>query len=94
MWNDTRIQDLNQDIAHLLPGEPIHIGYNEGNTASLAEVVKSALSSFSPEFEAALALANHTWSLMPPALDGRASEAGFYDRDRVQFLAVRPCAPD
>jgi hypothetical protein len=92
MWNDTRIKDLNGPIANKLPGEKIHMAYNEGNNVSLAEVMKIALEKFSPDFQAALERANRSWSLLPPALEGRSNETGVFDEDRLQFLTV-PLSP-
>jgi ABC-type phosphate transport system substrate-binding protein len=77
MWNDQRIRDLNPpEVAAKLPAATITLGYNANSRFSVAEVFKVALSSFSERFRTALAAANDSFALMPPALAGNAFEAG------------------
>jgi hypothetical protein len=91
MWNDTRIKTLNPTIASKLPAAPISLAYNINNAFSLAEGFKVAVSSFSSVFRTALAAANNSFDLMPPALAGRAVEAG-ESKNRTAWVLVRlPC---
>jgi hypothetical protein len=48
-WNDQRIKDLNSDIAHLLPDEPILVATATGNSA-VGQLFTDMLSSTVPEF--------------------------------------------
>jgi ABC-type phosphate transport system substrate-binding protein len=76
-WNDQRIKDLNAPaLAAKLPSAVITLGYKVDSTITVAEVFKRALSSFSVEFRTALAAANDSFDLMPPALAGHAVDAG------------------
>jgi hypothetical protein len=88
MWNDTRIKTLNPTIASKLPAAPISLAYNINNAFSLAEGFKVAVSSFSSVFRTALAAANNSFDLMPPALAGRAVEAG-ESKNRTAWVLVR-----
>jgi hypothetical protein len=94
-WNDSRIQALNPPAVNAkLPGADITLGYSINNVLSFAEVFKVALSSFSDVFRAALASADGSFALMPPALAGRATEAGTTSANRttwVQVHAERVC---
>ncbi len=85
-WNDTRIKALNPAIANKLPGADILIGYNENIAISLPEVFKIALERFSEDFAIALAAANRTWALMPPAQRGTAVAAGGSTVARLAWL--------
>lgn len=87
MWNDTRIKTLNPTIASKLPAAPISLAYNINNAFSLAEGFKVAVSSFSSVFRTALAAANNSFDLMPPALAGRAVEAG-ESKNRTAWVLV------
>jgi hypothetical protein len=89
MWNDTRITQRNSAlVASKLPGLPIILGYHEDNNVSVAEVVKQALQSFSPEFKEALFHAEYLWANMTPTLQGRGFDNGVYDSDKIEFLSV------
>jgi hypothetical protein len=84
-WNDQRLKTLNPTIANKLPNALITIGLNENTAISLVEVLKLALESFSPEFKAALAVANRTWAGMPPA---QRVSAGSSTAARLSWLKV------
>jgi hypothetical protein len=71
-----------------LPAATITLGYNIANALSFAEVFKVALSSFSSTFRTALAAANDSYALMPPALAGHATDAGGTTALRVAWLKV------
>ncbi len=90
MWNDARIQALNPPaVSAKLPAATITLGYNIANALSFAEVFKVALSSFSATFRTALAAANNSYALLPPALAGHATDAGRTTTLRVAWLKVR-----
>jgi hypothetical protein len=89
MWNDQAIKDLNPSIASKLPAATIRLGYDENSIYTTTEIVKRALSSFSPLFASALAAANRTFAAMPPAQMGHAQEAGSTTAIRLDWLAVR-----
>jgi len=90
MWNDQRIKDLNTaGLAAKLPAANIVLGYNVNSKLSFAAVFKAALSSFSDSFRTALAAANDSYALMPPALAGHAFEAGPKASDRMAWLKAR-----
>jgi hypothetical protein len=76
-----------------LPAATITLRYNINTALSFAEVFKVALSSFSATFRTALAAANGSYALMPPALAGHAAEAGRTGALRVVWLKVRVNAP-
>jgi hypothetical protein len=90
VWNDTRIKNNNPpSVADKLPFAPIILGYHEDNNVSVAEVVKQALQSFSPDFKSSLYAAQYLWANMTPALQGRSFENGVFDDTKVAFLQVR-----
>jgi hypothetical protein len=90
VWNDTRIKNNNPpSVADKLPFAPIILGYHEDNNVSVAEVVKQALQSFSPDFKTSLYAAQYLWANMTPALQGRSFENGVFDDTKVAFLQVR-----
>jgi ABC-type phosphate transport system substrate-binding protein len=89
MWNDQAIVQQNLGLEPKLPAQPIVLGYNrEANAVSATEVLKRALEGFSEGFRSALAAANRTWSLMPPALNGTAVLAGETSQARLAWLKV------
>lgn len=76
-WNDPAIRRLNPALEDMLPAEPIVLGYlDTNNPATVIEVVKQALESFSAEFKQAFAAANRTFALLPPAQRGTAVSLG------------------
>ena len=88
-WNDSRIRALNPPTVNAkLPAADITLGYTD-YSLSFAEVFKVALSSFSATFRTALAAANDSYALLPPALAGHATDAGRTTTLRVAWLKVR-----
>jgi hypothetical protein len=88
LWNDSRIQALNPDIAHKLPAEPIVLGYNDNFVLSITEVLRLSLESFSSDFAAQFAAANRTFGNMPPAQRGTAALVGISTALRLAWLQV------
>ena len=87
-WNDSRIQALNPPAVNAkLPAANITLGYTD-YSFSFAELFKVALSSFSDVFRVELASANGSFALMPPALAGRAIDAGTTSAGRATWAQV------
>ena len=87
-WNDSRIRALNPPAVNAkLPAADITLGYTD-YSFSFAAVFKVALSSFSDVFRTALASANGSFALMPPALAGRAIDAGTTSAGRATWVQV------
>jgi hypothetical protein len=90
MWNDPAIKRSNQALASLLPAATILIGYNDNSAATIIEVVKRSLESYSPDFAAALVAANRSMANLPPALRGTMVPAGSSTSARITWLKVPP----
>jgi hypothetical protein len=89
MWNDQRIRDLNSpDVAAKLPAATITLGYEASVNISQTQVFVAAMSSFSERFRTAMAAANGSMALLPPALAGNAFQAGKTSKQRVAWLQV------
>ena len=66
MHAHTAIQRRNPGLALRLPDRPIELGLVDGSSLSTSQIVKAALSSFSPAFATALAAANGSFAQMLP----------------------------
>ncbi len=71
-WDDPAIAVLNKDLhaQGKLPHLNITFAYSPGGQV---EMMKNALSSFSDEFRAAMAIAGNQFERLPPFLEGRAT---------------------